>query len=649
MIKKLLTLVFLTIISNEIISQVVAIDAPLYGTSGNVVTGTNLYAASEAIYYESEIGASNFVTPSTAINKIEFSVNTVGTPTTFGNFNVYMKDVPLTTTTLATGTYTTTGYTLVYSGSITVASTGWVGVSLTTPFTRTAGNNLQILIERADNATHVGYIFNCVNSAATSNCRRYNSTTALSGTTSLVASAFRAAVRLSKTYPNDLGVDRIETLGKIPAVAAFPHSIKAVVTNYGTNTIAAGTVVSLNVSGSNIFTNTQLTSSLAPGATQTITFDPISSMVLGTNTVTVSVPSDDNTTNNSSSFTQIVVNNAFSYANNGAVTSGVGFGTGSGLLLNSHKLPTATSITGVKLQIMTSSNTIFGVVTNSVGEILAQTPDYAVQASDSNSYKTLTFTTPVSRPADSTFFIGIGQRAGTYGYYPVGTQAESPARPNTYASAALTGGGIAYYTTLGRFVFDGVIPATTPVSLADFIGTQTRNGNLLSWTTLNELNNKGFDLERSADGVNFSSIASIASKAINGNSTSQLSYDFTDNKSLNGNNYYRLKQADKDGKTTFSQVVLIKGNKVNATSISAIYPNPAKDKLSITLSSATSERVTLSIIDVTGKVLIQKSIMVNIGDLNITENISNLNQGNYLVKLSDASGNTTDLKKIVKQ
>lgn len=649
MIKKLLTLILLTTISSAIFSQVVAIDAPLYGTSGNVVTGTSNYAASEGIYSESEVGATNFISPSTAINKIEFSVSTVGTPTTFGNFNVYMMNVPLTTTTLATGTYTTTGYTLVYSGSITVATTGWVGVSLTTPFTRTAGNNLQILIERADNATHAGYIFNCVNGAATLNSRRYNSTVALSGTTSLAASAFRASVRLSHTFPNDLGVDRIETLGKIPAIAAFPHSIKAVVTNYGTNTIAAGTVVSLSVSGSNTFTNTQLTSSLASGATQTITFNPISSMVLGTNTVTVSVPSDDNNTNNSSSFTQVVVNNAFSYANNDAVTSGVGFGTGSGLLLNSHKLPTASSITGVKLNIKTSSNTIFGVVTNSVGEILAQTPDYAVQASDSNSYKTLTFTTPVTRPADSTFFIGIGQRAGTYGYYPVGTQAESPARPNTYASAALTGGGITYYTTLGRFVFDGIIPATTPVSLGEFTATQTRNGNLLSWTTVTETNNKGFDIERSADGVNFSSIASIVSKATNGNSNAQLSYDFTDNKSLSGNNYYRLQQTDKDGKSSFSQIVLIKGNKANGISIGAIYPNPAKDKLSITISSGSSEKVTLSIIDVTGKVLMQKSILVNIGDLNITENISTLNQGNYLVKLTDASGNTTDVKKIVKQ
>ena len=74
MIKKLLTLVLLTTISSAIFSQVVAIDAPAYGTSGNVVTGTNLYAASEGIYSESEVGATNFITPSTAINKIEFSI-----------------------------------------------------------------------------------------------------------------------------------------------------------------------------------------------------------------------------------------------------------------------------------------------------------------------------------------------------------------------------------------------------------------------------------------------------------------------------------------------------------------------------------------------------------------------------------------------
>ncbi|MCZ2223880.1 MAG: hypothetical protein LC122_09650, partial [Chitinophagales bacterium] len=93
---------------------IVTIDAPLYGTSGNVVTGTSNYAASEAIYFDSEIGSNNFTTAATAINRIEFSVNAIGTVTTFSSFRVYMQNIPASITTFAQGTYSTAGYTMVY-------------------------------------------------------------------------------------------------------------------------------------------------------------------------------------------------------------------------------------------------------------------------------------------------------------------------------------------------------------------------------------------------------------------------------------------------------------------------------------------------------------------------------------------------------
>lgn len=127
------------------------------GTSGNIVVGASNYHVSESIFLNTEIGNSNFTTAGTSIQRIEFSCNAIGTVSTTiaaPNYKIYLKDVPAATTLLTTGVYTNSGYTLVYSGSFSYPAAGWRGVDLTTPYVRTAGTNLQVLIERTDNVIH---------------------------------------------------------------------------------------------------------------------------------------------------------------------------------------------------------------------------------------------------------------------------------------------------------------------------------------------------------------------------------------------------------------------------------------------------------------------------------------------------------------
>ena len=97
-----------------------------------------------------------------------------------------------------------------------------------------------------------------------------------------------------------------------------------------------------------------------------------------------------------------------------------------------------------------------------------------------------------------------------------------------------------------------------PITLTSFTGVREGTRNILIWSTANETNNKGFELQRSANGEKFSSIASINSKAENGNSSSVLNYTYNDDKPLAGTNYYRLRQLDKDGKESFSNIVVLK-------------------------------------------------------------------------------------------
>lgn len=190
---------------------------------------------------------------------------------------------------------------------------------------------------------------------------------------------------------------------------------------------------------------------------------------------------------------------------------------------------------------------------------------------------------------------------------------------------------------------------TMPVTFGSFSGTKFSGRNELKWNTVSETNNKGFYIERSFDGIDFKSIGFISSKANNGNATSSLNYEFNDFTPSTGTNYYRLKQTDKDGKFTYSSVVTLKGNKLVGATISAIYPNPVKDNLTITIGSATAEKASLVITDLSGKIVRQKNISLTNGEISIFENISNFATGTYLLKLVDEKGATIETKKIVKQ
>ena len=287
--------------------------------SPNIVIGGSNYHVSEHIYTEAEIGASTFTTTASAINHIDFNVFAVGTLTSVTNFRLYLKDVPPGTTTFTPGIYSTAGYTLVYNGTFNAPGTGWTGVDLTTSFTRTAGNNLQLLIERFDNLSHGSYSFYSARGNSTDltlqTSRRINTTTLpVSGSTTLSpASNFRAQIQLRHMNPNDAAISAVYTLGKLPIPYTVPHTISANIINNGLNTLT-NLDVTLNITGANTFTNVQTIASLAPGASTKVTFSGFTPTVSGFNNVTISVPADDFNGDNNFTVSQEVSNNAYSYA-----------------------------------------------------------------------------------------------------------------------------------------------------------------------------------------------------------------------------------------------------------------------------------------------------------------------------------------------
>ena len=200
------------------------------------------------------------------------------------------------------------------------------------------------------------------------------------------------------------------------------------------------------------------------------------------------------------------------------------------------------------------------------------------------------------------------------------------------------------------FVDNVQITGVMPVTLLDFTGQKQDNRNLLQWRTATEQNNRGFELQRSANGIDFSSIAFEPTKAgSGGNSTALLSYSYSDTKPFIGNNYYRLKQIDFDGKATLSNVVLIKGSKSNELMLSAIYPNPASKTLHVVINAPASQTAQLLITDLAGRSVQQQTINLQPGDNNLDVNVSTLAKGVYILKVVCADGCEAAVSKFVKE
>jgi hypothetical protein len=172
--------------------------------------------------------------------------------------------------------------------------------------------------------------------------------------------------------------------------------------------------------------------------------------------------------------------------------------------------------------------------------------------------------------------------------------------------------------------------AVLPVTLLSFTAEKVSASNAISlkWATSSEINSNFFEVEKSADGTVFSAIGKVAAK---GTINAESNYYFIDNSPLSGNNYYRLKQVDVDGKYVYSEIRLVSNAIVNNELV--IYPNPAKDFVVI---KANDVIETIEVIDAKGKVQITK---VDVSNKEVRIDISKLAAGSYVVKVQNKLAN----------
>ena len=191
-----------------------------------------------------------------------------------------------------------------------------------------------------------------------------------------------------------------------------------------------------------------------------------------------------------------------------------------------------------------------------------------------------------------------------------------------------------------------VVP--TPIQLLSFMGEAKVTYNILHWQTANEQNNSGFYLERSVDGKNFTTLAFIKSKAINGNSSASLEYTFDDIKPLSSKGFYRLRQVDLDGKNSYSSIVVLSGKTPLALSISSVYPNPVVNVLNLVMKTPVDTKVMLNVIDASGKTVIQQSTTLKTGDNYLSVATGALASGIYTLSVTQKTTGEVITSRFVK-
>jgi len=159
--------------------------------------------------------------------------------------------------------------------------------------------------------------------------------------------------------------------------------------------------------------------------------------------------------------------------------------------------------------------------------------------------------------------------------------------------------------THGRGMFSTNVPAVVPVSLFSFKGMITGDKVELTWITATEQNSKGFAVERSYNGTNFTEIGFVPSS---GNSNQQRAYQYSDRDIPKENNYYRLKQVDNDDKYEYSRVVLVK-NPLRSNAF-RVLNNPFTNYLDIEFGAGIKGRSQLRLMDVHGRTLQQEILEI---------------------------------------
>jgi hypothetical protein len=188
-----------------------------------------------------------------------------------------------------------------------------------------------------------------------------------------------------------------------------------------------------------------------------------------------------------------------------------------------------------------------------------------------------------------------------------------------------------------------------PVTLVQFTATQSQNDVLLNWATATETNSSHFIVERSVNGKAFEAVAKVKAS---GKSNSVINYRSFDANafSVTASNtlYYRLRMVDNDGKFEYSKTAIVSIKDKKETAPLNVFPNPYSDKTYLHINATAASNANISVVDITGKVVISYTEVVAEGSSVLSlQQSETLKAGIYFISI-EVNG-IKQVAKLVKQ
>lgn len=404
----------------------------------------------------------------TTINSFGFSLlqGTSSVPVT-GVLTLYLQNTTNTTYLKGTNWGTIpTGMTSVYSANMVVpVSNGTVNIILPITSFPYTGSGLYVAYDWVSTGPFDANV-------ATYNA---NSTLPVGGATidsptnpaptTLANTAFRPSFIFgaANNATNEVQVIGMTAPGKVASLLNAGHVVTSLIKN-ASNVALNNISVTMNVTGANATSANLVIPTLAAGATTNVSFPSYNPTTNGLSNIVVSVPADQNNSNNSATWTQSVTCNIGSGSPpTGSYLGGVGFNTGSGIIANRLIPGVNTNLTALRIAISSDANSVgnsvSGVLVDASGVVIATSNPVTITSAMAGVFQNFSFTSPQALTSGTTYYIGISQTANSTGYFPLGTQTAAYIPLNT--SFQVVNGTLASISNnLGYFGIDAVYAPT---------------------------------------------------------------------------------------------------------------------------------------------------------------------------------------------